>query len=95
MSLNMGIFHMINDLANKNATLDHVMIFCSKYLPYIFALTIVVTFIVGMIKGEIKYRKMAVSTVVFTIINLILSFIIGKLVYSPRPFVGHRANVLY
>lgn len=95
MGLNMEIFHAINNLANKNAALDSFMIFCSKYLPYIFALTIVIVFVLGMIKGEILYRKMAVSTVVFTVINLIISFIIGQFIYSPRPFVNNKVNLLY
>lgn len=95
MSLNMEVFHAINGLAYKNAALDSFMVFCSKYLPYIFALTIIIVFVLGIVKGNIEYRKMAVSTVVFTIINLIISFIIGMFYYSPRPFVHNKVNLLY
>ncbi len=91
----MEIFHAINGLAYKSNALDSFMIFSSKYLPYIFALTIIAIFLIGIVKRDINYRKMAVSTIVFTIINLIISFLIGVFYYSPRPFVHNKVNLLY
>lgn len=95
MSLNLKFFYVINGLAYKNHMLDNIMLFSSRYLPYIFALTIVAIYLIGIVKGDINYRKMAVSTIVFTIINLIISFVIGIFYYSPRPFVHNKVNLMY
>ena len=95
MNLNLEVFHLINNLAYKNEMLDKFMIFCSKYLPYIFVLIVIGVFILGMKNKNIKCRKVAVSTAVFTVINLIISFILGSLFYVNRPFVHNKVNLLY
>ncbi len=93
--MNMYLFRLINNLANKNLALDNTMIFFSKYVPYLFMIVIVAVFIVGIIKKKSDYRKVAVNTVVVTVINLILSFIIGGIYYVNRPFVNNKVNLLF
>lgn len=94
MSLNLEIFRLINNLADRNLFLDSIMIFFSEYLPYIFGLAIIVLYLFGISRNNINCRKVAVSTVVFTIINLIISFIIGNIYYVSRPFVDHDVNLI-
>lgn len=94
MNMNMELFRLINGLANKNAVLDKMMIFFSKDVPYIFMATIVVVFILGVIKKNEEYRKVSVNTFIITVINLILSFIIGTVYYVDRPFVHNKVNLL-
>lgn len=93
--MNMELFKMINNLANKNGILDGVMIFFSEYVPYIFMVAVAIVFILGMIKKNSNYRKAAVSTFLITIFNLVLSFIIGSIYYVDRPFVNNEVNLLF
>jgi len=93
--MNMELFRLINNLANKNGVMDGIMIFFSKYVPYIFMAVIVIVFILGITKKNSDYRKVAVNTFVITVINLVLSFIIGGIYYVGRPFVHNEVNLLF
>ncbi|PJI10494.1 MULTISPECIES: undecaprenyl-diphosphatase [Clostridium] len=92
--MNMELFRLINNLANKNIVLDKIMIFFSKDVTYIFMGIVALVFILGIIKGNDNYRKASVSTVIITVINLILSFILGSIYYVDRPFVHNKVNLL-
>ena len=92
--MNMELFRIINNLANKNAVLDKIMIFFSTDVPYIFMAIIAIVFIVGLTQKNCSCRKAAVNTFVITAINLILSFIIGNIYYVDRPFVHNKVNLL-
>ncbi len=92
--MNMEFFRLINDLANKSVVLDKIMIFFSKDVPYIFMAVIALVFILGVIKKNEEYRKVSVNTFIITVINLILSFIIGSIYYVDRPFVNNKVNLL-
>lgn len=94
LKMNMKLFTLINNLASKNMVLDKIMIFFSKDVPYIFMAVIAIIFILGIKKKNIDYRKAAFSTFIITIINLILSFIIGNIYYVDRPFVHSKVNLL-
>ncbi|WP_035283655.1 MULTISPECIES: phosphatase PAP2 family protein [unclassified Clostridium] len=93
--MNMELFRVINDLANKSAVLDKIMIFFSEDVPYIFMAIIAIVFILGMTKKNCSYRKVAVNTFIITVVNLILSFIIGGVYYVDRPFVHNKVNLLF
>ena len=93
--MNMEIFRLINNLANKNTVLDKIMICFSKYVPYIFIAVIAIIFILGITKKNSDYRKVAVNTFFITVINLVLSFIIGGIYYVDRPFVNNKVNLLF
>lgn len=92
--MNMELFRLINNLANKNIVLDKIMIFFSKDVPYIFMAVIAIVFILGVTKKNCDYRKVAFNTFVITVINLILSFTIGGIYYVDRPFVHNKVNLL-
>ncbi len=92
--MNMELFGIINNLANKNTVLDKIMIFFSTDVPYIFMAIISIVFIVGITQKNCSCRKAAVNTFVITVINLILSFIIGNIYYVDRPFVHNKVNLL-
>lgn len=93
--MNMELFRLINNLANKNIVLDKVMIFFSKDVPYIFMAVIAIVFVLGITKKNVEYRKVAFSIFVITVINLILSFIIGSIYYEDRPFIHNKVNLLF
>lgn len=92
--MNTDMFRFINNLANRNAALDQVMIFFSKYVPYIFMLLLGLVFILGVTQKKEEYRKASINTFVITVINLALSFIIGSVYYVDRPFVHNKVNLL-
>lgn len=93
--MNMEFFRLINNLANKNISLDKVMIFFSKDIPYIFMVILGMVFVLGITKKNSDYRKIAVNTFIITVINLTISFIIGSIYYVDRPFVHNKVNLLF
>ncbi|OBR92926.1 undecaprenyl-diphosphatase BcrC [Clostridium ragsdalei P11] len=92
--MNMELFRLINNLANKNLILDKIMIFFSKYSPFIFVAVLSAVFILGIVKRNSKYRKGAVNALFITSLNLILNCIIGGIYYVDRPFVHNKVNLL-
>ena len=91
-----NIFTTVNNLAYKNQILDFIMLFISKKLPYIMLGMVVILYLIGILNKNKKARGIAVDTVVFTVINLILSVILGHFFYASRPFVKDpKANLLY
>ena len=92
--MNMALFRLINNLANKNTILDKTMIFFSQYVPYIFMAVIVIVFILGIKQKQCKYRKIAFNTVVITIINLMINLIIRSIFFVDRPFIHNKVNLL-
>lgn len=92
--MNLTLFRLINNLANKNVIFDKIMIFFSKDMPYIFMAVTAIIFLLGIIRKNGEYRKASVSTVIITVINLILGFIIGSVYYVDRPFVHNKVNLL-
>lgn len=95
LKMNMEFFRLINNLANKNSILDKIMIFFSKDVLYIFVAVLAMVFVLGVTKKRSEYRKIAVTTFIMTVINLMLSFVIGSIYYVDRPFVNNKVNLLY
>lgn len=92
--MNMELFRLINNLANRNIVLDNIMMFFSKDVSYIFMAVLALIFILGIIKDKEEYRKASINAFVITVINLALSFIIGSIYYVDRPFVHNKVNLL-
>lgn len=93
--MNMAIFRLINDLANKNAALDQLMIIFSTYIPYVFMGILALVFILGITNKNQDYRKEAFSTFIITAINLLIALIVGNVYYVDRPFVHNKVNLLF
>lgn len=94
MNINSMIFNAINGLANHNIILDKLMIVFSNYVPDIFMAALAVTYIIGLVTMNEKMRVITVDTFMITILNLLLSFVIGAFWYVPRPFVTNKVNLL-
>ena len=92
--MNMELFRLINNLANKNGVMDGIMIFVSNYVPYIYMAVIIIVFILGLKQKKCEYRKIAFSTVVITIINLMINLIIRSIFHVDRPFIHNKVNLL-
>lgn len=92
--MNMELFRLINNLANKNTIWDNIMIFFSKDVPYIFMAIVAVIFIFGVTRKNIYSRKLVFSAFVLAVMSLALNFIIGNIYYVDRPFVHNKVNLL-
>jgi len=93
--MNMEIFRLINNLANKNILLDKVMMFFSKDMIYITGGILVVVFLLGIIKKDKGIRGVVINTALLTVMNLVLGYFIGIFYYVDRPFVHNKVNLLY
>ena len=93
--MNLEFFNLINGLAHKNAYFDSLMIFFSKYVPYVFIAIVAGIFIKGIINKDSNSRKVAVHTAILTSINLAFAYIIGIVHYVDRPFVNNKVNLLF
>lgn len=80
------LFYTIHGLSRKYDLLDGLMVISSKVLPYILIMLMIGIFIKGMINKDQSFRGLVVETVILTIVNLMLSYIIGKIFFFPRPF---------
>lgn len=92
--MNMELFRLINNLANKNGVIDGIMIFFSNYVPYIFMAVTVIVFILGIKQKKCEYREIAFSTIFITIINMIINLIIRSIFHVERPFIHNKVNLL-
>ncbi len=92
--MNLELFRLINNLANKNKILDYSMIFSTKYVPYMFMLILAFVFILGIVKKNSEYKKAAINVIILTVINLFINFLIGSVFYVNRPFVNNKVNLL-
>jgi len=92
--MNMELFRLINNLANKDGVIDGIMIFFSNYVPYIFMAVTVIVFILGIKQKKCEYREIAFSTIFITIINMIINLIIRSIFHVERPFIHNKVNLL-
>ncbi len=93
--MNLVLFRLINNLANKNVFLDKIMIVSSKYVIYLYALLVGLYLIIGYAGKNKKAKKIVMPIILLLSINFILTFIIGTIWYEPRPFVHYTVNLLY
>ncbi len=86
---------MINQLAQHHSYLDAIMLFFSQIVPYIFMIILALVFFYGLFKRNKEALLAFINTVILTVINLIIGFVIGKLFFENRPFVTHSVHLLY
>lgn len=94
MNLNSELFSLINGLAHKSVFMDDIMIVFSKYVLLIFMAATALIYIYGALKSKEDMRTVAMDIVVITVINLFISFVIGKFYFVPRPFATGKVNLL-
>jgi undecaprenyl-diphosphatase len=84
------IFQFINGLANKYLWLDTLGVFFAKYLAYLM-LFVLLVMVVGNFK---KYSKTALLALTAGIFSEVFVQLIRLIWHRPRPFVGHKVNLL-
>jgi undecaprenyl-diphosphatase len=89
-SLDYTLFHAMNGLAGRSATLDAVMIGSAKYLPYVFALALVALWF----SWRPRNQRGALLAGVSALVALGIGQLIGKAFPRPRPYLGHAVNQL-
>jgi len=94
-NMNLTLFRLINNLANKNTLIDNFMIAVSKYGIYLYALLVGLYLIIGYVSKNKKAKKLVNPIIVLLTINFILTFIIGIVCYEQRPYIHYTVNLLY
>ena len=91
----MTLFKNINDLAGKIPLLDKIMVAFSIYVPLVFIIVLATFYIYGIVKKDITLRSYIFNTIILTVLNLLISFLIGFIYFVPRPFVNNKVNLLF
>lgn len=86
MSLNTGIFFLLNSLAYKNNILDGLWVFLAKYAIFLFGIAM----IYALLKDRRVFYKLALSS----LIALIIVTAIKNIWHFPRPFLEEKVNLL-
>lgn len=94
MNINEVISQQVHKLSGKIPILDNIDKLIINYLPYIFILIILITFIYGLIKKDSKIRFYSINTAIFLAINLIVAAFLSAIFYLPRPFVKYKFTPL-
>ncbi|MBP2258333.1 phosphatase PAP2 family protein [Virgibacillus alimentarius] len=85
MNIDVYLFQLINNLANKNTLLDHFFILLTDFSPYIILLILV--WIWFFRKGDKRINKKIVLFAIFTVILAIgANYLINIFYFRPRPF---------
>jgi len=95
VDINIAIFKAINGLAYKSVLLDKIMIVFSDYVPDVFMLALAAFYLYGIYKKNEEMRYTSLDTLITTVINLFISFLIGHFFFIQRPFMTGKVNLLY
>lgn len=88
--INFELFKSIHNLSGHSHALDNFMVFITDKAIYIFALALLLLWIVGG-----KSMKRAVLYAGGTgVIALVVNLLIAQIYYEPRPFVTHHIQTL-
>lgn len=85
--LNLELFRVINNLANKNELVDKIWIFIAVYSPVIFGCCFIIAWFYKN-KQKKQRRTLLLLSIVSAVISEILAKIAGLLYYHPQPFVS-------
>ncbi|MGE4547551.1 MAG: undecaprenyl-diphosphatase [Desulfurella sp.] len=88
MSVNEQLFLAINNLSLLNIGILNVFcVFVALYSPYLYAILLVVTYL-------LNHKKQALNAFYIALIGLFINYTIGLFYYHPRPFVEGLGNLL-
>jgi undecaprenyl-diphosphatase len=83
------VFKAINRLSGRCSPIDHLMIFISKKIRFVFIFVLIFMWF-----RNDEYRKMSLNAVMSSGITLFLHAIIKFFYFKPRPFVKQRVGIL-
>jgi undecaprenyl-diphosphatase len=88
MSINEQLFFAINNLSLLNiGILNAFCIFVALYSPYLYAISLVVVYL-------LNHKKQALNAFYIALVGLFINYTIGLFYYHPRPFVEGLGNLL-
>ncbi len=88
-NLNFILFHMINDVAERNYILDNIMIFTANYLIYFFTIYLVCLWLLRS-----NYRQEVLFAGYAALLGLGINLIITLFYFHPRPFMIPTGKLL-
>ncbi|HBT33281.1 MAG TPA: hypothetical protein DEB15_10845 [Pusillimonas sp.] len=88
--MNLDLFLALNAGTNPSPVVLALALFFSKYAPYL----VMGYCVVGLIFGAPRLRKTLLLTVTAALVAAVISWVIGKYLYMPRPFVESVGSTL-
>jgi len=88
--INLSVFRAINNLAGKNELLDALMVFCAKYLVFLFLFCLIFFWFVK--KGA--YKKAVLFSLMSAVIGSGINILIRLFYFHPRPFMLNTGTIL-
>lgn len=93
MNIDLNIFKLINNLADRNPVLDQFFILLTDFSPFIIALAFV--WIWFFKKGDKRTnQKIVVFAVLVAVLAVGINYFINMLYFRPRPFVDGAFTLL-
>lgn len=83
--MNQSILLFFNGFVHRSAVLDGLGIFLIQWSLFIVPLVVLATYALGLLRGQARWRTVAVQTGVFMVICVALGELLGLLVHEPRP----------
>lgn len=94
MSLNIEIFHLLNNLASKNTVFDALIIFLSDYLEYFIAGAFLLFLFLNAYSNSQKIKIFLVALVSMCVARFGIVDLIRFFYPRPRPFMVYQVNQL-
>ena len=89
--INITLFHLINQYAGVNQSIDIIAVFMAQYMPVVIILVLAYLWI----KNGNKYRNIILYGIYASIIGLAINLIIGLIYFHPRPFMIQMGTQLF
>ncbi|MBI4301630.1 MAG: phosphatase PAP2 family protein [Chloroflexi bacterium] len=97
-SFDLKLFYWINDLAGRVNIMDRFLTLMATdyFMPVLLSLILLGLWFAGRgVEQRERYQRVVILAVVsISLANLAL-FILNRLYFRPRPFVGHEVNMLF
>ncbi len=89
--INITLFHLINQYAGVNPSIDIIAVFMAQYMPVVIILVLAYLWI----KNGNKHRNIVLYGIYASIIGLAINLIIGLIYFHPRPFMIQMGTQLF
>jgi undecaprenyl-diphosphatase len=89
--INITLFHLINQYAGLNPSIDTIIVLMAQYMPVVIILVLAYLWI----HNGNKYRNIVLYGIYASIIGLLMNFVIGLIYFHPRPFMIQTGTQLF
>lgn len=94
MSLDLKLFYLLNNLANKSPISDAIIVFFATYLPYFVVAIFILLLYFARYSKKQKFLILWTTILSAIIARLGITEIIRLFYHRPRPFISHQMHQL-